>query len=466
MKTKLQLLIPVENQVREFDAKLLLACIAAKRGFSSIIGSRREMEFRIASFPRSLYISKSMTIRSALLFKAAHKVGHNIVAWDEEALVHLPPETYFSDRLSPASIRYVSHLLAWGQDNADLWRQYPNLPNGIPIHLTGNPRVDMLRPEMRPFFSEDVEKIRRTYGSFILINTNFNHVNAFSPEMNIFKPVKKPGATPKFGRGARGMSREFAEGLRDHKQAVFQDFQKLVPELDRSFPEYTIIVRPHPTENQEIYRNIAAQCKGVEVTNEGNVVPWILASKAVIHNCCTTGLEAYVMGVPAISYRATVNDFYDLGFYRLPNLLSHQCFDFDELHATLKDILAGKLGPADGAEREELINLHMVALDGPLACERIVDTCEQILNGKADLREPAWRYRLNRWYIAKGLGFVNRYKSHLPGEFNKPAFQRHRYPGISIEELRARLSRFQHILGYSEELKVEEISDQIFRISA
>jgi surface carbohydrate biosynthesis protein len=65
MKTKLQLLIPVENQVREFDAKLLLACIAARRGFSVVIGSRREMEFRIASFPRSLYLSKSMTIRSA-----------------------------------------------------------------------------------------------------------------------------------------------------------------------------------------------------------------------------------------------------------------------------------------------------------------------------------------------------------------------------------------------------------------
>ena len=123
MTMKIQLLIPVENQVREFDAKLLLACVAAKRGFSAVIGSRREMEFRIASYSRSLYLSKSMTIRSALLFKVAHKVGHNIVAWDEEALVHLPPENYFSDRLAPASVRNVSHLLAWGQDNADLWRQ-------------------------------------------------------------------------------------------------------------------------------------------------------------------------------------------------------------------------------------------------------------------------------------------------------------------------------------------------------
>ena len=125
MTTKVPILIPVENQVREFDAKLLLACIAANRGFSSVIGSRREMEFRIASFPRSLYLSKSMTIRSALLFKIAHKVGHNIVAWDEEALVHLPSETYFSDRLSPEALQYVSHLFAWGDDNncsTNAWR--------------------------------------------------------------------------------------------------------------------------------------------------------------------------------------------------------------------------------------------------------------------------------------------------------------------------------------------------------
>jgi surface carbohydrate biosynthesis protein len=463
---KMLLLIPVENQVREFDPKLLLALIAARRGFSSVIGSRREMEFRIASFPRSLYLSKSMTIRSALLFKAAHKVGHKIVAWDEEALVHLPPETYYADRLCPASMGYVSHLFAWGQENVELWRQYPSLPNGTPIHITGNPRVDMLRPEMRPFFKEEVAKIRKGYGDFILVNTNFNHVNAFSPDMNLFRPIKKSGETPKFGRGVRGMSREFAEGLRDHKQAIFQDFQRLIPVLDKAFPDYTIVVRPHPTENHEVYSKIAADCSRVRVTNEGNVVPWLLATKAVIHNGCTTGLEAYVIGLPAISYRATVNDFYDLGFYRLPNLLSHQRFDFEELRVTLGDILAGKLGPADGDEREEIISHHLAALDGPLACERIVNACEKISDDGSELQKPLLRHQLNRWYLAKGLGLINRYKSYLPGEFNKPGFQRHRYPGISTEELSARLSRFQQILRYDEELKVEEITNQIFQISA
>ena len=112
------LLIPVENQVRELDAKLLLACIAARRGFSSMIGSRREMEFNIDAFPNSIYLSKSMTIRSLLFFQVAQYFKIEIVTWDEEALVHLPPETYFSRRLDSRAIKYVSHLFAWGEDNA------------------------------------------------------------------------------------------------------------------------------------------------------------------------------------------------------------------------------------------------------------------------------------------------------------------------------------------------------------
>jgi len=126
------LLIPVENQVRELDPKILLACIAARRGFSSVIGSRRQLDFQIASFPRGIYLSKSMTVRSIRMFNILRKLGHEIVAWDEEALVHLPPEIYFSRRLSTISMGYLSHLFAWGQDNADLWRKYPYLLSPVP----------------------------------------------------------------------------------------------------------------------------------------------------------------------------------------------------------------------------------------------------------------------------------------------------------------------------------------------
>jgi surface carbohydrate biosynthesis protein len=457
------LLIPVENQVRELDPKLLLACIAAQRGFSSVIGSRREMEFNIDLFPQSIYLSKSMTVRSLLFFRVARRFDVEIVTWDEEALVHLPPETYFSRRLDPRAIKYVSHLFAWGEDNASLWRQYPYLPDGMPIHVTGNPRSDMLRSELRSFYKREVEEFKDRYGDFILINTNFNHVNAFGPDMNLFKPTKNSGQKAKFGRAARGMSREYAEGLRDHKQAVFKDFQRFIPRLAEAFPENAIVVRPHPTENHDVFRKIADQCQRVYVTNEGNVVPWLMATKAVIHNGCTTGVEAYVTGTPAISYRKTINETYDNGFYRLPNLMSHQCFTFDELRNTLRKVLNGEIGAAGGDERKRLVDEHLAGKTGPLACERMVDVLDKISTSVSVDRSV--KKRTQRWLLTSGLHLAKAVKYHLPGSHNRPEFQKHRFPGIAPDNLLKHIERFQQLLGDKHKLRVEPISDVLVRIS-
>jgi surface carbohydrate biosynthesis protein len=467
MKTeKPPLLIPVENQVRELDPKLLLACIAARRGFTSIIGSHRILDFHIASFPRSLYLNKSFTIMNLKMFKIMHRLGHQIVTWDEEALVHLPDEMYYSRRLSPLSLQYVSHLFAWGEDNAELWRRYPQMPKDMPIHVTGNPRGDLLRPEMQGFYKEDAAEIKKNYGNFILINTNFNHVNAFYPSQNLFRPVKLAGDTPQFGKAAKGMSREFAEALRDHKQAIFDHFKTLIPALDSEFPEYNIVVRPHPTENQNIYHEIAARCQRVRVTNEGNVVPWLMAAKVLVHNGCTTGVEAFAMGVPAISYRVTINEDIDQGFYRLSNGLSHQCFNFEHLRATLQKILTGEISVADGDERKALLAHYLCAQKGPLACERMVDVLEKITANRSELPPPPLNDRLAGRSLAYGRRLIKWTKSFIPGTHAPPEFHRHRYPGISLDELRTRVARFQKVVDDNTEIKAEQISDQIFQISA
>ena len=461
---KIPLIIPVENQVRELDPKLLLACVAVRRGFSVIIGSHRDIDLRIASLPRSLYLNKSMTDRNLAMFRIMRNIGHEIVTWDEEALVHLPPDTYYSRRLSPVAIRYVSQLFAWGEDNADLWRRYPHLPGEMPIHVTGNPRSDMLRPEFQQFYDEEVKKLRKSYGKFILVNTNFNHVNAFFPAQNLFKPARKSDEKPSFGKAAVGMSREYAEGLRDHKQAVFKTFKQLIPLLDREFSNHKIVVRPHPTENQAVYLDIARHCRRVTVTNEGNVVPWLMAAEAVIHNGCTTGVEAYMMRVPAVSYRAVVNEDYDLGFYRLPNLMSHQCFSSEELQKTLQKILQGELGVADGDERHALADEYLAARNGPLACERIVDVLDRMTEDRPRLPAPNRGRWIKGWGVANGRRFIRHLRKYLPGSYAPPEFHRHRYPGISLSELGERISSLHEVLGYNNQVNTEQLTDHIFMI--
>ena len=458
------LLIPVENQVRELDPKLLLACTAAQRGFSSVIGSRRELEFRIDSYPRSIYLSKSMTGRSLIFFRLAKKFDHEIVTWDEEALVHLPPETYFSRRLHPEAIQQVSHLFAWGQGNVDLWRQYPQLPDSLPIHSVGNPRTDMLRPEMQPFYKDEVQALRDTYGDFLLINTNFNHVNAFGPDMNLFQPVEKPGDIAKFGRAAKGMSREYAEDLWNHKKAVFEDFQQMIPQLEKAFPQLNIVVRPHPTEQHTVYKDIAAQCSRVHVTNQGNVVPWILATRAVLHNGCTTGIEAFVMGVPAISYRASISEKIDNGFYRLPNAVSDHCFDFDQLRDRLNQILAGQPVTTNAEERKTVVDHYLASQSGPMACERMVDVLESFAAGGNDNSGPSAVERFQRKVIAGVYHQYKRIKPRLPGSHNRPEYQRHRFPNISVDRIKSKIERIQQLLNDNTRVSVEPLSDVLFQI--
>jgi surface carbohydrate biosynthesis protein len=455
-RKKVPLIIPVESQWREFDAKLLLACIAAARGYPALIGPNREIESRIASFPKGIYFAYRMKSGNAKFFRILTKLGHQVVAWDEEALVHLPPEMYYSRRLSPDAFQLVSHLFAWGKDNVDLWRQYRHFPSNVPIHVTGHPRADLLRPELSALYRQEAEVLQDKYGKFILVNTNFKHVNAFYPFQNLFLPVGKAGGTSKFGRSAVGMTFEYASGFEELKKALFQDFQQLIPALNQAFPDNTIIVRPHPVEDQKVYQRIAARSKQVHVTNEGNIVLWLLAAKALIHNGCTTGVEAYLMGVPAISYRPTVNDYYDNGFYRLPNRLSHQCFNFEELRNTLTKILAGELGRPDGEETQALIDDYLVAQEGPLASDRIVDVIEKILENPSKLSMPGSRDRIQGWFMAMRRRTRKRHKRN--------ELRRHRYPGISAQELHKRILRFQQILGARTDLKVEQIYNQILRI--
>jgi surface carbohydrate biosynthesis protein len=456
-------MIPVENQVREFDPKLLLARVCAQRGFTALIGARREIEFRVASMQRGIYLSKSMTMRSAKIFRILRTLGHEIVAWDEEALVHLPPDVYFTRRLCPDAMKHVSHLLAWGQDNVELFEQYPHLGNR-PIHATGNPRNDFLRPELRGLFSAQAEAFRAEHGDFVLINTNFNHVNAFYPVENLFLPVGSAGEEPRRGRSSEGMALDYAIGLRDHKQALFEHFQRLIPELEKRFPQINIVVRPHPTEGHAVYEEIARRCTRVRVTNQGNVVPWLLAAKALVHNGCTTGVEAYVLGVPALSYRPHVDDRYDDGFYRLPNRASHQCFAFDELVDALQNVFAGTLGPAGGAERKALVDRYLAAQEGPLAVERIADLLEAIAAGRPELPRPPLGQQLAGWFAATKRRWVKSWKGLKRGAHHSPEFQRHRYPPISVAQVRSRLAAFSEALPGGFDVQVDQVAGEIFRL--
>jgi surface carbohydrate biosynthesis protein len=459
---KTTLIVPVESQVRELDAKLLLACAAAERGFSVIIGSRAFVHYAIAGMPRGVYLAKSMRSLSNRMFEILRQLGHEIVAWDEEALVRVTAEDYYRRRLSPKAMGLVSHLFTWGEDDAEIFRRFPDYP-GTPIHVTGNQRIDLLRPELRGYFDDQVAALRDRFGEFVMVNTNFGYVNSFVARLNLMQESRDSGTQPSLGENTVGMTPEFARRLAGHKQALFEHFCEMVPALAAALPDRTIVVRPHPSESHTAWQEAGHGHENVHVINEDSVIPWLMAAKLLVHNGCTTAVEAAVLGMPAIAYRPVRNKAVDL---ELPNALSYEASDLDDLLNKVRRTADGESANPNGGARRAILGRHIAALDGSLAIDRMVGRLCDV--GYRDRRppRPALLPYLKGWLHAYGRTAVKQLNRRRSGHRNADAFHTHRFPGTSLEELRERIQRFVERTGRFEHLKVAQLSDHIYRIDS
>ena len=191
-----------------------------------------------------------------------------------------------------------------------------------------------------------------------------------------------------------------------------------------------------------------------------------MAAKVLVHNGCTTGVEAYAMRVPAVSFRKTVNDYYDDGFYQLPNRLSYQCFKVKDLQAILEQILAGDMGAADGEERDKLLMHHLAAQEGPLASERIVDILEKSIDELLHETHPKLNDRFYGWFKTTKRRVVQNFKARLPGSIKSKEFQLHRYPALSQADIESKVVRFQKLLGKTMKPEIVQWSSNLFKIEA
>jgi hypothetical protein len=317
-----------------------------------------------------------------------------------------------------------------------------------------------MRKELLPVFDENVADLRQRFGKFILINTNFGYVNAFVKNLNLLQPGAN-GGDPVLGKNTAGMTPEFASDLAAHKGALFDHFRRALPALGRAFPDHTIVLRPHPSEDHQPWKEVADGIPNIHVVNEGNVVPWLMATELLIHNGCTTAVEAAILGKPAVSYQPVISEPHD---FHLPNSLSHSARDLPELEQIVRDLLDAKTPPLGGPERRLVLERHVSALEGPLAADRIVDVLLE--TGYAERRPPApnpLRFGCG-WLINRARTANKLLKLRSSDHRNSEAFHAHRFPGVTADELQQGIQYFGRQLDRFHDLQVRQISDHIFRI--
>jgi len=455
-----RLIFPVEIFNREFDAKVLLACFAAERGFSVIIGAKRDINLNLASFPPSIYLPINLHNRNHVTTYLLENLGHTLAGVDEEAIVYCSPEVYVKEKLGTKVFPQPKLFLAWGSENARIWKSQHNY-NGMPVYTTGNPRTDLLRPELQPYWTQQVKEIQENYGKIILINTNFGKLNHFRPNKGDEKKALD-GATR-----SPGTIDKNELGMAKHRFSLFQYFQEMVGEVGKAFPTHTVLIRPHPSESHETWKHAAKGCSNVHVHFEGHVTPWLLAADAIIHNSCTTGLEGYLLNRPVFSFQPIISDVFDK---KLPNSLSQQATSSKELVDLIRMAFSSttSLQKNSSCERTQLVEQYLAFLTGPFASEKIVDVLENF-DDTFPLTPPNWRNVL----VAKSYAIARKYKRTFNTTFrmsNLNRSQRHQYlqhifPEIEFFTIQERIKRFQDVLQRFSDIKVRTLTKSIFEIT-
>lgn len=461
------LYIPIEIKVREFDAKLLFSLMAAESGFRVILGVQKDLRNKVAWWPKGIYLDKSCAYTKIKWFQYFRKFGHKVVAWDEEGLI-IHPDSYLDRRFSGKSFALLEKFFTWGEfhSNVILERYVEGYDK---IATVGNPRMDMLRPELRSYYKLNSRKIIEKYGKIILINTSFSFANHI---------INREVGKKHFLRNHPEMNEKFIDEWIRYQQSIFQAFAELLPVLRSFFPEHAIVVRPHPAENKKAWRKKTASVENVHVVHEGNVTEWLEAADVMIHSNCTTGVESFLLGIPCIAYQPVSSNHYDT---YLPNALSWSAKTKEEIIGIVKKCIDDQGAQVQTEARMKEARKYVSAIDGQLSCEKIIDHLNLL-----DVKSSGFKLgimekigRLSKELIPMFRRLFNTVKDEqlsslkaglLSKKSSKAAFQQkinnQKIPNLTLDEVEHCIGRFRECTQRFHSVKARDIGNNCFVIDS
>ena len=220
------------------------------------------------------------------------------------------------------------------------------------------------------------------------------------------------------------------------------------------------MLRPQPVENHGPWLALAEHCPNLRVANEGNVVPWLMACRALVANSCTTEVEGALLDVPTVNYQPVTRELYDSA---LATALSRPAREPVELCERVREMVAGTLGPLEPAIRRGTLAPHVASLEGPLAADRIVDvlTSSGYLEHRPP-RPPLATYARG-WLRNRIRSLGKRRNMRRPGHRNNMTYHAHRFPEIHAADVQERVDRFARLLGRFAQVRVAAAGEYTFR---
>ncbi len=446
----LTIILPIETKVREFHGKMFFAYNAVRAGFEVYAGDQARMWNYADLFPRGIYIDKSVAATRRDWFKKLRSFGHHVVSWDEEGLLFFNPEMYKKLRLDEMTLGMTDLFFCWGDVQKEVILSYhPEMRSRL--FVCGNPRFDLMREDYRDIYSEAVTSLRKRYGRIILINTNFAFCNHFRSEADLQEMLKSYPLASEPG---------YIDGWIDYQRQGFQTFFKTIPEISRRYPDHTIIIRPHPSENHATWEYFSQRHANVVVNAEGNVHEWIMASEVLLHDNCTTAVEAFILGVPAISYREIQNRKYE-NF--LPKELSFLVQTQDELFDIIDQALNNTVELYKtkiwSFDKQQILRRYIAGLEKKTSVQSMLDIIDKspihTFSSTNISKRIEWKIKI-LW-----RKLLHRYREYL---HPPDGYSRQKFPSLSRDEISDVFKLFDRQCGNTTNIAIENIARDIYKI--
>ena len=284
----------IETINRELDGILYLGLHLAARGLPLLVGDRMVNQYVLTHNEPVIYFDKDQHRKTNLRVLNKGGVVLNINA-EGQGFVDQPRDL----QANFAGVAdCVTRLCLWGEKQAAILRDI--LPEALHdrLSVTGHPAFDLVSPRFVPYFENPA--IKAAHGDdYFLINTSFA---MFNHQMGFEYYVKMLSSMDEWKVYGTPEHLAHLENRRAHQERTALAMIDLAKALAARYPNRHVIVRPHPGEGMEFYKQRLEGLANVFVIKEGSAREWIASAATVIHHDCTTGMEATLMGKLVLQY--------------------------------------------------------------------------------------------------------------------------------------------------------------------
>lgn len=448
--------ISLEVAARELDSKLLLAVLAASKGHEVVISSFGEIlnALKTRTLKPGIVHTKSLTPSKKKIKKhqAVIDTGSKITSIDEESGIdEISYDQFAKDRYSDLTIGQSSAVFGWGDEDVNtLKRIYPK--NSNKIYKTGSPRVDLWQSFFFDYWKKPKGIIKKP---FLLISSN----QECTKMLTFHEEIKFNKTAGYFDRDQNLYKKIFYRMSEDYKK--FYEFIEAIKYLSKNNNGYDIVLRPHPRDNMKNWEVVLEDIPNVYIIREDSISAWVKNTFVVMHNGCTTAIEATISGKPVITY----NPFQMEYAKPIPNSLGYNIISKEELLKKVNELFISEKNrdKKDKIKIPEVLTKKLYIDTSELAAEKIIKVWES-LDRKSLSKANNW----SKFYLLIKIMNIKRavYKILNKSFSNNISALRENYkfPPLDENDINLRISKLKNLLGIKKNLECKIISERTILI--